>query len=100
MSRKNRRRRGQPVMILFAILTVFLLSSGVVSEAAPEGVLKQAIHWGISADWLDPASTGYTGAAQLPMYLFHDALLKPMPDGTYAPCLAESYEHQPGCEGV
>ncbi len=95
MRRKNRRRRGPRLVILLAILWGYLLNPGGFAEAAPQGVLKQAIHWGISADWLDPASTGYTGAAQLAMYLFHDALLKPMPGGTYTPCLAESYAISP-----
>ena len=95
MSRKNWMRKGQPVLIPLAIWGVLFLRSAGISEAAPQGVLKQAIHWGLSADWLDPASTGYTGAAHLAMYLFHDALLKPMPDGIYTPCLAESYSISP-----
>ena len=67
--------------------------AGSIDEAiaAPAGVLKQAIHWRISADWLDPATGGFAVSAQLPLYLFHDALLKPMPDGAYSPCLAESW---------
>ncbi len=91
MSRLNWIEKGQRVVMTLVIGGALLLGSAGVSEAAPQGVLKQAIHWGFSADWLDPASTGYTGAAQLPMYLFHDALLKPMPDGTFSPCLAESW---------
>ena len=34
-------------------------------------------------------------SAHLPLYLFHDALLKPMPDGMYSPCLAESWSISP-----
>ncbi len=63
--------------------------------APPAGVLKEAIHWGLSADWLDPALNAASVPAQLPLYLFHDALLKPMPDGTYSPCLAESWTVSP-----
>jgi peptide/nickel transport system substrate-binding protein len=95
MNRLNGMRKGRLAAIALAIFWGLLFGSAGISESAPQGVLKQAIHWGFSADWLDPGSTGYTGAAQLPMYLFHDALLKPMPDGTYTPCLAESYTVSP-----
>jgi peptide/nickel transport system substrate-binding protein len=63
--------------------------------AAPQGELKQAIHFSLSADWFDPATAGLAGAPHFPLYLFHDALLKPMPGGTYTPCLAESYTISP-----
>ena len=88
-------REGQLLAITLAVLGMFLFSSAKISEAAPEGVLKQGIHWSISADWLDPATAGYTVSANLPLYLFHDALVKPMPDGWYSPCLAESYTVSP-----
>jgi peptide/nickel transport system substrate-binding protein len=90
---KGLKREGWVLPVL-VILAVFFVRSGEIS-AAPEGVLKQAIHWGFSADWLDPATTGYTGAALLGMYLFHDALVKPMADGWHSPCLAESYSMSP-----
>jgi peptide/nickel transport system substrate-binding protein len=82
------------VVGIITILGILLLASAN-SQGAPQGVLKEAIHWGLSADWLDPATTGYTVAAQTALYLFHDALLKPMPDGMYSPCLAESYSTGP-----
>ena len=50
---------------------------------------------GVSADWLDPATGGYATSVALTMYLFHDALVKPMPEGTYTPCLAESWTISP-----
>jgi len=62
--------------------------------AAPQGVLKEAIHWSISGDYLDPASSHFISAS-LPLYLFHDALFKPMPEGLYTPSLAESYTFSP-----
>jgi peptide/nickel transport system substrate-binding protein len=62
----------------------------------PQGVFKQAIHWDMSADWFDPATiAGAGGATYFNMYLLHDALFKPMPDGFYAPCLAESWTVTP-----
>ena len=45
------------------IIGVMIISGlNPVQAAAPAGVLKEAIHWGLSADWLDPA----TNSALLP----------------------------------
>ena len=46
---------------------VLLGASGAM--AAPQGVMKQAIHWGLSADWLDPA-TGSFGVSPAPDCIF------------------------------
>ncbi|MEW6333048.1 MAG: ABC transporter substrate-binding protein, partial [Thermodesulfobacteriota bacterium] len=73
----------------------FCIGAGSAQAASPAGVMKQAIHWGISADWLDPATCGNPISAHLPMYLFHDSLLKAMPEGNFTPSLAESYTISP-----
>ena len=88
------RMRNDPWLLGVMVVAIFgILDFGSVDiwAASPKGILKQAIHWGLSADWLDPATGGYAVSAHLPMYFLHDALLKPMPDGTYTPCLAESW---------
>ena len=74
-----------------------VLISGMnpVQAAPPAGTLKQAIHWGLSADWLDPATNSSLIPSQIVLYLLHDALLKPMPDGNFSPCLAESWTISP-----
>lgn len=82
------------VVVLF-VLGMLHFNLPDVSAAAPQGVLKQAIHWPLSADWLDPSTTGYDVAAHTTLYFLHDALFKPMPDGTYTPCLAESWTVSP-----
>ena len=74
---------------------LFLSGLNPVQAAAPAGTLKEAIHWGLSADWLDPATNSALIPSQITLYLFHDALFKPMPDGTYTPCLAESWTVSP-----
>jgi peptide/nickel transport system substrate-binding protein len=77
--------------IFLIMLGTFPFSANRLS-AAPEGILKEAIHWNLSSDWLDP-STGPPGTiAYLPIQFFHDALVKSMPEGNYTPCLAESYD--------
>ena len=80
------------VLLLGGMLT---FGPAPAQAAPPAGVLKQAIHWGLSADWLDPATNAGLVPSQITLYLFHDALLKPMPDGTYSPCLAESWTISP-----
>jgi peptide/nickel transport system substrate-binding protein len=80
------------VVVIFGML-LFRPIGGVA--APPQGVMKQAIHAGQSADWLDPSISGFTLSALIPLYLFHDALVKPMPDGWYTPCLAESWTASP-----
>jgi peptide/nickel transport system substrate-binding protein len=73
-----------------AVVGILLVSTGNVC-AAPQGVLKQAIHWSFSADWFDPSMGSFPIPAYHPLYLFHDALLKPMPGGLFSPSLAESW---------
>ena len=82
------------VMVLI-ILGIFLFEITDVFAAPPRGVLKQATHVSISLDWLDPATCGFSISAHIPMYLFHDALVKAMPEGAYTPCLAESWTVSP-----
>jgi hypothetical protein len=60
--------------IFFLPLFVFLVLSPVAGLAAsPKGVMKQAMHWTISADWLDPATATFAIPAYHPLYMFHDA---------------------------
>jgi peptide/nickel transport system substrate-binding protein len=90
-------KRKKWFSMVAAIVLAGVLQFGATSvpAAAPQGVLKQAIHWPISADWLDPSVASYTISAHLPLYLFHDALVKAMPEGLFTPCLAESYTISP-----
>jgi len=92
MNRQNTRFGGLWALV---ILGTVLLGTTGARAASPQGVVKQAIHWGISADWLDPSTASYVTTANHPLYLFHDALLKAMPEGNYTPCLAESWNISP-----
>jgi len=91
-----RTTRGKLLLAVMvpAILGMLVFMSVDGSAANPEGLLKEAIHWGVSADFFDPAITG-SHISTFTLYLFHDALLKPMPEGSYTPCLAESWEISP-----
>lgn len=80
--------------ISFTVLGMFALGP-VETEAAPQGVLKQAVHFSISADWLDPSIAPNNTTALVPLYFLHDALVKPMPEGIFTPCVAESWTISP-----
>lgn len=78
-------------LMLLSVGGMLLVGSVDLKAEPPQGVLKQGIHWSISADWLDPATCGFAVSAHLPLYLFHDALIKVMPEGAFTPSLAESW---------
>ena len=75
---------------IFLIMGIFCLGSGGALATSPKGVLKASVHWGISADWLDPSMPSLGNASEFVLRLFHDSLVKQMPEGQYTPCLAES----------
>ncbi len=81
------------ISIAFLLVTLFKVSQ--VSADSPRGVMKGAFHHNISADWLDPSITSFSAANYFPLYLLHDALVKPMAGSLYAPCLAESWNVSP-----
>ena len=87
------KKAGRIISVLVFIF-FFIQYAGLQESSArsPQGVLREAFHYAPSADWLDPATCGFTISAHLTMYLLHDALVKPMPQGTYTPCLAESFK--------
>jgi peptide/nickel transport system substrate-binding protein len=92
---KAKKTKMQWVLFMLAIVGMVFGSSVDVPAAAPSGVLKQAIHWGLSADWLDPSTNPGLISSQITLYLFHDALLKSMPEGNFTPSLAESWTISP-----
>ena len=67
--------------IIFSGLILLILSPNVL--AAPQGVFKQAMHWGLSAEYLDPGTNMGATTSQILLYLFHDALVKLMPSGPF-----------------
>jgi len=90
------KKRWPLSIIVLVFLGILCLGSDHLQAAVPKGVLKQALHAALSADWLDPATNGGLGVStNLPLYLLHDALMKAMPEGLYTPCLAESWSISP-----
>ncbi len=87
--------KGLLLFPALAILGMLAFGIGKLEAYEPEGTLKEGIHWGLSADWLDPATAGFAISAHLALYFYHDALLKAMPEGNFTPCLAESWKISP-----
>ncbi len=90
-----RASRMHRIWITLAIVGMIWGAGASLQAAAPSGVVKQAIHWGLSADWLDPATNPGLISSAVSLYLFHDALVKPMPEGNLVPSLAESWTMSP-----
>ena len=70
---------------------LLLLPLGGQLEAAPEGQIRWAPPFSLSATFFDPAEYQASITAMMTFYALHDALLKPMPGQAMAPSLAESW---------
>ena len=66
-----------------------------VLAASPEGQLTWAVHVSLAPTWFDPAETPGMITPFLMLYALHDAMVKPMPGKTAAPCLAEAWKMAP-----
>jgi peptide/nickel transport system substrate-binding protein len=87
-------RKSAIVLGLVIVLILAVLHFEVLAQP-PKGVIKGAWHYDPSADWFDPSVITPQVLNFCPLYVFHDALLKPMPDAIYSPCLAESWTISP-----
>jgi peptide/nickel transport system substrate-binding protein len=82
-------------VILLALCLVSFATPAVAADPAPSGQVTWAVHFTLAPRWLDPAENEGSITPYLTLYAVHDALLKPMPSGTTAPCLAESWSLSP-----
>ncbi len=80
---------------LVVVLGLLTFGAFQVQAGEQKGVFRGTIHWGVAAKWMDPSVTDLRAPGYFNLYMFHDALLKPMPDGMYTPCLAESWTISP-----
>src|SRR5579885_2180579 len=67
----------------------------IARAAAPTGELTWGIHVTLASTWLDPAETQGIITPFMVLYALHDAMVKPMPEKSAAPCLAESWTATP-----
>src|SRR5215468_1648950 len=67
------------------------LMAAPAANDEPSGKMTWAIHVTIAPTWFDPAETPATITPFMFLYALHDALVKPMPDGSMSPCLATKW---------
>src|SRR6267142_2130830 len=91
-------RRLTDLLVVLALPVVCLASFVMPAPAAdppPSGQVTYAVHFTLAPRWLDPGENEGSITPFLTLYAIHDALLKPMPNGPSAPCLAESWTVSP-----
>ncbi|TXL69698.1 ABC transporter substrate-binding protein [Vineibacter terrae] len=70
-------------------------SAGDARAASPQGQLTWAVHVSLAPTWFDPAETPGMITPFMLLYALHDAMVKPMPGQTAAPCLADAWKMAP-----
>ena len=85
-------RRARHLMVWVLALT---LVACTLASAAPEGQLTTAVHFTLAPTLFEPAETPGLVTPFMFLYALHDALVKPMPDKSMAPSLAESWSASP-----
>ena len=83
-----------PVFTLVAIL-VLVGCPTLVAAQGPADQLTIAFDASLAPTFIDPAETPGIGTPFVFLYALHDALAKPLPGNTMAPCLAESWKDSP-----
>jgi peptide/nickel transport system substrate-binding protein len=79
-------------LIAAAVLALLLGASMPVRAAeAPAGQMIWALHFSLAPTLFEPAETPGLITPFMLLYALHDALVKPMPEKTMAPSLAESW---------
>ena len=67
------------------------LQVAMAQKGTPAGQMTWALHFTLTPQWFDPAETGGLLTLTIGLYALHDALVKPMPDGQFSPCLATAW---------
>src|SRR5262245_61553459 len=82
-------RRAHIVPIVLA--TILATASSVTAADAPAGQMTWALHFTLAPTLFEPAETPGLITPFMTLYALHDALVKPMPEKSMAPSLAESW---------
>jgi peptide/nickel transport system substrate-binding protein len=78
-------------VLALAAISVVAGAPGVASAAEASSQLTWAVHVSLAPTWFDPAETQGIITPFMVLYALHDAMVKPMPGKSQAPCLAESW---------
>jgi peptide/nickel transport system substrate-binding protein len=76
-------------------LAAALGGAALPAAAQARGVLNVGVHVSLAPTWFDPAETTGLITPYLVIFALHDALMKPMREGTPGHSLAESYTVSP-----
>ena len=87
------RRTRQVVASVLALMSV--ASTRALAAEAPEGQMTWALHFSLAPTLFEPAETAGLITPFMILYALHDALVKPLPERTMAPSLAESWSTSP-----
>jgi peptide/nickel transport system substrate-binding protein len=87
-------RSVRGLFVPFLVL-VLLIGGAPADGAEPAGQMTWAVHISLAPTWFDPAETSGIITPFMVLYALHDAVLKPMPGQSMAPCLAESWSVSP-----
>src|SRR5215471_13377357 len=83
----SRHARIVPVVLVL----ILMASSAVATAEPPAGQMTWALHFTLAPTLFEPAETPGLITPFMTLYALHDALVKPMPEKSMAPSLAESW---------
>src|SRR5438093_12043045 len=84
-------RSVMPRAVIVFVALVLGFGTASPTAAAPAGTMTWGVHITLASRWLDPGEAEGIATPFMVLYALHDALVKPMPEGLYTPCLAESF---------
>src|SRR5207245_680175 len=83
--------RSRLTRLTGVVALVFVVFTVALAAEAPTGQMTWALHFTLAPTLFEPAETPGLITPFLILYALHDGLVKPMPDRTMAPSLAESW---------
>jgi peptide/nickel transport system substrate-binding protein len=82
-------------MLALSALGVAILGRSTAAVASTDGQLTWGVHVSLAPTWFDPAETPGIITPFLLLYALHDAMVKPMPNSSAEPCLADGWKMAP-----
>src|ERR1044072_1981287 len=87
--------RIRRAFLAVAVLVAAAAVAPARAAEAPVGQMIWALHFSLAPTLFEPAETPGLITPFMLLYALHDALVKPMPEKTMAPGLAESWSASP-----
>ena len=87
---------SRPMRIVAGVLALTAVAfTPAMAADAPAGQMTWALHFSLAPTLFEPAETPGLITPFMLLYALHDALVKPMPEKSMAPSLAESWTTSP-----